>query len=78
MPSKERRRTIAKSPRIVPGALASGLVAPRIVRPVLTTSRPSHTMAQTGPEPMSAASQSLGPDDVNVHHELLGFVRYDH
>lgn len=45
---------MAKSPRIVPGALASGFVAPRMARPVLTTSRPSQTMAHTGPEPMSA------------------------
>ena len=40
---------MAKSPRIVPGADARGFVAPRRTRPVLTTSLPSHTMAQTGP-----------------------------
>ena len=62
--------TMAKSPRMVPGADARGLVAPRravrgrsvlvrniydsisefnSLRPVLTASRPSHTMAQMGP-----------------------------
>ena len=45
--------TMAKSPRMVPGLEARGLVAPRIMRPVLTTSRPSQTMAQIGPLPMS-------------------------
>jgi len=44
--------TMAKSPRMVPGAEASGFVAPRRTRPVLTASRPSQTMAQMGPEPM--------------------------
>lgn len=48
-------RTMAKSPRMVPGAEARGLVAPRMTRPVLTASRPSQTMAATGPEPMSGA-----------------------
>jgi len=38
-----------KSPRIVPGALSRGLVAPSIVRPVATTFLPSHTIATTGP-----------------------------
>jgi hypothetical protein len=38
---------------MVPGAEARGLVAPRMERPVLTASRPSQTMAQMGPEPMS-------------------------
>jgi hypothetical protein len=33
----------------VPGAEARGLVAPRMVRPVLTASLPSQTMATTGP-----------------------------
>lgn len=37
--------SMPKSPRMVPGALASGLVAPIMVRPVLTTSLPSNTMA---------------------------------
>ena len=44
--------TMAKSPRMVPGAEARGLVAPRRTRPVLTASRPSQTMAQMGPEAM--------------------------
>eukprot|EP00877_Chromochloris_zofingiensis_P005327 jgi/Chrzof1/14796/Cz09g16150.t1 len=35
---------------IVPGADASGLVAPIIVLPYFTTSFPSQTMAITGPE----------------------------
>ena len=48
---------MAKSPRMVPGAEARGLVAPRMERPVLTASRPSQTMAATGPEPMSAIHQ---------------------
>lgn len=43
-------KTYAKSPRIVPGAEANGLVAPRRTRPVLTASLPSQTMAQIGPE----------------------------
>ena len=43
---------MAKSPRMVPGAEARGLVAPRRTRPVLTASRPSQTMAQMGPEAM--------------------------
>ena len=38
---------------MVPGAEARGLVAPRRVRPVLTASRPSQTMAQMGPLSMS-------------------------
>lgn len=38
---------------MVPGLEAAGLVAPRRTRPVLTASRPSQTMAQIGPEPMS-------------------------
>lgn len=33
----------------VPGALAKGLVAPRMARPVFTASRPSQTIATTGP-----------------------------
>lgn len=44
------KHTRAKSPRMVPGAEARGLVAPRMVRPVLTASLPSQTMAQMGPE----------------------------
>jgi hypothetical protein len=66
---------MAKSPRMVPGAEASGLVAPRrargelsdmfakeegwagLLRPVLTASRPSQTMAQIGPEFMSIGCQ---------------------
>ncbi len=43
-------KTYAKSPRMVPGAEANGLVAPRRTRPVLTASLPSQTMAQIGPE----------------------------
>jgi hypothetical protein len=45
-----RGLTMAKSPRMVPGAEARGLVAPRRMRPVLTASRPSQTIAQMGPE----------------------------
>jgi len=33
-----------------PGAEARGLVAPSMTRPVLTASKPSQTMATTGPE----------------------------
>lgn len=50
---------MAKSPRMVPGWEARGLVAPRMARPVLTASRPSQIMAQTGPEPMSMSCQRL-------------------
>lgn len=38
-----------KSPRMVPGAEARGLVAPIMARPVLTIPLPSKTMATTGP-----------------------------
>lgn len=41
-----------KSPRMVPGALASGLVSPSILRPIATTSLPSQAMQTTGPEIM--------------------------
>lgn len=47
--------TMAKSPRMVPGAEAKGLVAPRRTRPVLTASLPSQTIAQMGPLSMSRA-----------------------
>ena len=43
---------------IVPGAEASGLVAPIMVRPNLTTSLPSHTVATTAP--LERKSTSLG------------------
>ncbi len=36
----------------IPGADARGLVAPSMERPVLTASRPSQTIAVTGPEAM--------------------------
>jgi hypothetical protein len=36
----------------IPGAETSGLVVPNMTRPVLTASRPCHTMATTGPEAM--------------------------
>merc|ERR1719180_162064 len=39
-----------KSPRMEPGREAWGLVSPNIMRPIFTTFRPSHTMAQIGPE----------------------------
>ncbi len=41
-----------KHERHVPGADARGLVAPSMTRPVLTASRPSQTIATTGPEAM--------------------------
>lgn len=47
--------TRAKSPRMVPGAEARGLVAPSRVRPVLTASLPCQTIAQMGPLSMSGA-----------------------
>lgn len=50
---------MAKSPRMVPGCEASGLVAPRMARPVLTASRPCQTIAQTGPLPMSGCGASV-------------------
>lgn len=43
-----RPTSIQKSPRMVPGALACGLVAPIIVRPVATTFLPSHTYISNG------------------------------
>ena len=46
----------AKSPRIVPGALSSGFVAPIMVRTVDTAAGPSITIAITGPEVMNSTS----------------------
>ena len=40
--------SMQKSPRMVPGSDASGLVAPISLRPVATTALPSQTMATTG------------------------------
>lgn len=40
--------SMQKSPRMVPGSEASGLVAPISLRPVETTALPSQTMATTG------------------------------
>lgn len=40
------------TPRIVPGELAKGLVAPRRTRPCFTTSFPAQHIATTGPEDM--------------------------
>ena len=45
--------SMQKSPRIVPGAESSGLVAPSMVRPVFTTLFPCQTMQTTGPDNMS-------------------------
>jgi hypothetical protein len=42
--------SMPKSPLMVPGGEARGLVVPIMVRPYLTTSLPSHTMATTGPD----------------------------
>ena len=44
----------ARSPRIVPGAESSGLVAPIIVRTVATAAGPSSTIATVGPEVMNS------------------------
>lgn len=44
--------SIAKSPRMVPGADSAGFVAPIIFLPVVTTFLPSQTIATTGPEIM--------------------------
>ncbi len=41
-----------KSPLMVPGLESIGLVSPSITLPVLTTFRPSQTMARTGPDAM--------------------------
>jgi len=41
-----------KSPLMVPGLESLGLVSPNITRPVFTTSKPSQTIAKTGPEAM--------------------------
>ena len=46
----------AKSPRIVPGAESSGLVAPIIPRTVETAESPSMTIATTGPDVMNSTS----------------------
>lgn len=43
------RTSMQKSPRMVPGALSNGFVAPSIFRPVATASLPSHTIQTTGP-----------------------------
>ena len=46
--------TTPKSPRMVPGALADGLVAPIKVLALATTPLPSQTKATTGPEVMKS------------------------
>ncbi len=46
-----------KSPRIVPGAESSGLVAPTNLRPPLITLWPSQTMATMGPEKLFQKSR---------------------
>src|SRR6185312_3660814 len=51
-----RPRSSAKSPRIVPGAESSGLVAPIIERTVATAPSPSIAIATTGPEVMNSTS----------------------
>ena len=48
--------SIAKSPRIEPGAASSGLVAPISCRAALTASVPSSTIATIGPEVMKSTS----------------------
>src|ERR1700722_20043417 len=48
--------SMAKSPRIEPGAASSGLVAPIVCRAALTASRPSSTIATIGPEVMNATN----------------------
>ena len=48
--------SIAKSPRIEPGAASSGLVAPITWRAALTASAPSSTIATIGPEVMKSTS----------------------
>lgn len=66
--------TRAKSPRMVPGAEARGLVAPRMERPVLTASRPSQTMAQTGPDPISILCYQFDCVDLEEMVGLEGMV----
>ena len=50
--------SIAKSPRIEPGAASSGLVAPITWRAAFTASSPSSTIATSGPEVMNETSSS--------------------
>src|SRR5690606_3935133 len=48
--------TRPKSPRIVPGAASSGLVAPMMARATPMAPSPDHCMATTGPEVMKASN----------------------
>ncbi len=49
-------RSVAKSPRIVPGAESAGLVAPIIVRTPAIAFSPRTASASTGPEVMNETS----------------------
>ena len=46
--------SVARSPRIVPGAAFAGSVAPIIVRQDSIASRPSMTAARSGPDVMKS------------------------
>ena len=61
--------SMQKSPRMVPGSEASGLVAPISLRPVATTDLPSQTIATTG------ALEIFGFDFVVFYHWIDGSVR---
>jgi hypothetical protein len=53
--------SIAKSPRIEPGAASSGFVAPITWRAEVTASCPSSTSATSGPDVMKVTSSSKKP-----------------
>ena len=66
--------SIAKSPRIEPGAASSGLVAPITWRAALTASSPSSTSATSGPEVMNSTSSPKNGLPVVLGVVLLGQV----
>ena len=50
-------RSVAKSPRIVPGAESAGFVAPIIVRTTEIADSPLTARASTGPDEMKSTSE---------------------
>ena len=54
---------------MVPGLEASGFVAPSMTRPVLTASRPSHTMQTTGPDITAGSAAARAGRQLTVFDE---------
>jgi hypothetical protein len=59
-----------------PGREAWGLVSPSIMRPILTTFKPSQTMAQIGPEFMYSTKPAKNGYNIiilwRIEHQYLG------